>query len=86
MIQYAVEVLKVHHIVIFGHTGCGGVKAALSHESHGGFLDCWIGTIKNTYDKNIELMKDLDDDSKVDLLVRLNVKEGMKNIWKNPIV
>ena len=42
VIQYAVEALKVKHIVILGHTGCGGVKAALSNDSHGSFLDCWI--------------------------------------------
>lgn len=42
MIQYAIEHLKVHNIVIMGHTYCGGVKAAMKQESVGGLLDLWL--------------------------------------------
>ena len=47
VLQYAVEVLQVQHVIVCGHYGCGGVKAAMGHEHHG-LIDNWLRTVKDT--------------------------------------
>src|SRR5258708_33103513 len=47
VLQYAVEVLKVEHVIVCGHYGCGGVQAAMSQDSHG-LIDNWLRTLKDT--------------------------------------
>lgn len=87
MIQYAVEHLKVHNVVIMGHTLCGGVKAAMQQESVGGMLDLWLNQIKLTYEKHQEVVNQIDDaDGQLNCLCAINVREQVMNIWKNPII
>ena len=79
-LQYAVEVLKVPYVVVCGHYGCGGIKAALSQESFGQ-LDEWLLNIRNIY-KNHQNQLDAitDEKEKADKLVELNVKTQVKHI------
>lgn len=51
VIQYGVQALKVKHVIVMGHTGCGGCKAALEAHAHGGILDLWINNIRNVHEK-----------------------------------
>ena len=92
VIQYAVEVLKVEHIIVCGHYGCGGVKAAMGNQSIG-LIDNWIRHIKDVYKiHKEELDKIEDEDKRWDKFVELNVVEQVfdlaetsivQNAWKN---
>jgi len=85
VIQYAVDVLKVKHIIVCGHYGCGGVKAALEGESHG-LIDNWLGHIKDVYRYHqIMVDKAEDEEEKVDLLCELNVIEQVVNVAQTTI-
>ncbi|CAK76095.1 unnamed protein product (macronuclear) [Paramecium tetraurelia] len=87
VVQYAVEHLKVHNIIIMGHTFCGGVKAAMNQDSVGGLLDLWLNNIKHVYEKNQHLVNQFQDENdRVACLSCLNVREQVLNMWKNPIV
>lgn len=85
VIQYAVEILKVKHIIVCGHYGCGGVKAALENQEHG-LIDNWLRHIKDVARLNSEKMKSTSDDKKLDLLCELNVIEQVKNVCNTTIV
>jgi carbonic anhydrase len=86
VLQYAVEILKVKHIIICGHYGCGGVKAAMSNDKHG-LIDNWLRTIKDTYRINEKEINALDSDQKkVNHLCQLNVIEQVKSIVHTTIV
>ncbi len=85
VLQYAVEVLKVKHIIICGHYGCGGIKAALENQEHG-LIDNWLRHIKDVYRFNAEKFDGLENDKKLDLLCELNVKEQVTNICNTTIV
>lgn len=82
VIQYAVEVLKVKHIIICGHYGCGGVAASLDNESHG-LIDNWLRHIEDVYRFNkAEMDKVTDPTERVNRLCELNVIEQVANICK----
>ena len=86
VLQYAVEVLKVKHIIVCGHYGCGGVKAALTHKSLG-IINKWLRNIKDVYryhQTEIEALKT--EDEKVNRLIELNVMEQVMNLAKTSIV
>lgn len=85
VIQYAVEVLKVKHVIICGHYGCGGVKASLGNQSHG-LIDHWLRHIEDVHLKNKEQLKNLQGDEKVNRLCELNVFEQVKNISRSSSV
>lgn len=85
VLQYAVEVLRVRHIMVCGHYGCGGVKAALAHKSLG-LIDYWIQNIKEVYHANIAAFNGLDEQAAFDLLCELNVKEQVHNVCGTNIV
>ena len=86
VLQYAVEVLKVKHVIVCGHYGCGGVKAAMGN-SDLGLINKWLRNIKEVYGKHIGELKTIDDeDKKFDRLVELNVEEQVKNLSKTTIV
>lgn len=82
VVYYAVKVLKVKHIIVCGHYGCGGVKAAMSTEKFG-FIDGWLSNIKNVQRMNtgkLELITD--ENERFDKLVELNVIEQALNLSK----
>lgn len=82
VVYYAVKYLKVRHILVVGHYGCGGVLAAMSDRSFG-FLDNWLVSIKNVYFKHqAELDKITNEEEKGDRLVELNSIEQAKNLAK----
>jgi carbonic anhydrase len=81
VLQYAVEVLQVQHVIVCGHYGCGGVKAAMGHEHHG-LIDNWLRTVKDTQQYFWHALKDLDDAARFDRLVELNVIEQVYNLGK----
>ena len=85
VIQYAVEVLKVKHIILCGHYDCGGIKAALENNEHG-IIDNWLGHIKDVVRFNTEKFKGLEHEKQLDLLCELNVKEQVTNICNTTIV
>ncbi len=85
VIQFAVEVLKVKHIIVCGHYGCGGVKAAMEDQEHG-LIDNWLHHIKDVSRFNAEKLKGLEPDREFDLLCELNVIEQVKNVCNTTIV
>jgi carbonic anhydrase len=86
VIQYAVEVLKVKHIIVCGHYGCGGVKAALSSADHG-LIDNWLRHIRNVKRLHAHAFEHLHgEDETVDRLCELNVIEQVHNVCVTTIV
>jgi carbonic anhydrase len=86
VLKYAVEVLKVKHIIVCGHYGCGGVKAAITNH-HFGLLNKWLRNIKDVYRlHNDELNKIENIEDKTDALVELNIIEQVNNLVKTSIV
>lgn len=85
VIQYAVEILKVKHIIVCGHYGCGGIKAALESHEHG-LIDNWLRHIKDVMRFHASKFDGLSHDMKLDLLCELNVKEQVINVCNTTIV
>lgn len=85
VLQYAVEILKVRHIIVTGHYGCGGVRAALEHRSLG-LIDNWLRNIKDIYHKYQSLFPELTTEEKTDLLCELNVREQVSNVCHTTIM
>jgi len=80
VIQFAVENLKVKHIIVCGHYGCGGIMASIDNKRHG-LIDNWLGHIKDVYrfhKDQLDAVKD--NQEKVDLLCELNVIEQVANV------
>jgi carbonic anhydrase len=86
VLDYAVNVLEVEHVIVCGHYGCGGVQAAMGHKQFG-IIDNWLRNIKDTYRlHNDELESIEDEQTKFNRLVELNVIEGVFNLTKTSIV
>ena len=85
VIQYAVEVLKVKHIIVCGHYGCWGVKAAMESQRHG-LIDNWLRHIKDVSRFNSDALQGLDDKQRFDRLCELNVVEQVANVCSTTIV
>lgn len=86
VIQYAVEHLKVKHIIVCGHYGCGGVKAAMTPQDLG-LLNPWLRTIRDVYRlQQVELDAIADENKRYDRLVELNVQEQCINVIKMAVV
>ena len=85
VIHYAIEILKVKHIIVCGHYGCGGVKAAMEDKDHG-LIENWLRHIKDVRRLNAEVLDNLDEDKRLDALCELNVKEQVKNVCDTSIV
>ncbi|RUO51023.1 carbonate dehydratase [Pseudidiomarina aquimaris] len=85
VVQYAVDALKVKHILVVGHYGCGGVRAATENCTHG-LVDHWLYPIKDIYrDHHLEL-EALDEHARIDRLCELNVIEQVRNLAKTTII
>lgn len=86
VLDYAVNVLAIKHIIVCGHYGCGGVKAAMGNSQYG-IIDNWIRHIKDVYRfHNDELNAIQDDEQRFDRLVELNVIEQVLDLAKTSIV
>ena len=86
VLQYAVEVLKVHHIIVCGHYGCGGVKASMTHHNLG-IINKWLRNIKDVYRIHRDEIDTLEDEeARVNKLVEFNIQEQVMNLAKTSIV
>lgn len=86
VLEYAVWHLKVHHVIVCGHYGCGGVKAAMTHRSFG-ILNKWLRNIKDVYRiHQTEIEAIPDETSRVNRMVELNVIEQVNNLAKTSII
>ena len=86
VIQYAVEILKVKHIIVGGHYGCGGIKAAMQHQKHG-MIDNWLRHIADIMRIHHEKLDALTSESeRLDLLCELNVLEQVANVCRTSVL
>ena len=86
VLYYAVDVLHVQHIIVCGHYGCGGIRAAME-DGDFGFANIWLRNIKEVYSKHrIELEKIADPDQRANRLTELNVMEQVANLAKTNVV
>jgi len=86
VIQFAVEVLKVKHVIVCGHYGCGGVKAAVLNEKHG-LIDSWLQHIKDGHQKHTGFLSELESKNRLhNYMCELNVIEQMNNVCRTNII
>lgn len=86
VMQYAVDVLKVEHIIICGHHGCGGVKAAMDNLQFG-LIDNWLRHVQDVLHEHEAVLAKIDDETKrLDRLCELNVVEQVFNVGRTTIV
>jgi carbonic anhydrase len=86
VLEYAVEVLKVKHIIVCGHYGCGGVKAAMGNKSLG-IINKWLRNIKDVYRiHRDEIDKIENEEARTNKLIEYNVMEQIMNLAKTSIV
>jgi len=86
VLEYAVVYLKVKHVIVCGHYGCGGVKAAMNSHSYG-IINKWLRNIKDVYRYHRQELDAIGDmKQRANRLVELNVKEQVMNIAKTSIV
>ncbi len=87
VLDYAVTHLKVKHVIVCGHYGCGGVKAAATNTDFKAVLNMWLRNIKDVYRIHREELDAItDEEAKTDRLVELNVKEQVFNLAKTSII
>lgn len=86
VLQYAVDVLKIKHVIVCGHYGCGGVKAAMTPSEYG-LMDNWLKEIKDVYRTNKDELKAIPTEKdRFDAMVEMNVREQVLNLAKTTIV
>lgn len=78
VLQYAVEILKVEHIIVTGHYGCGGVKAAMENSKYG-LIDNWLREIKTVYQLHKKEVESMPEDQRFRKMCELNVKAQVLN-------
>lgn len=87
VVDYAVNHLKIKHVVVCGHYGCGGIKAAMSNTDFNQVLNMWLRNIKDIYRihrKELEAIPD--EETRVNRLVEINVKEQIFNLAKTAMI
>ena len=85
VVQYAVDVLKVKHIMVVGHYGCGGVRAAVQGGENG-IVDFWLHSVRDLYSRHRQGLAELSLDEQVDRMCELNVKSQVDNLSRNKII
>jgi carbonic anhydrase len=85
VLQYAIEILQVKHIIVTGHYGCGGVRAALQNRELG-LIDNWLHHVRDIYDRNRTRLELLDEEARIDRLCELNVVQQVANVCHTTIV
>ena len=87
VLDYAVSHLGVKHIIVCGHYGCGGVKAAASKTDFKPVLNMWLRNIKDVYRMHREELEEInDEEARINRLVELNVREQVTNLAKTSII
>ena len=87
VLDYAVNHLKVKHVIVCGHYGCGGIKAAITNTDFKPVLNMWLRNIKDVYRLHRKELDQLpDENKKIDRLTELNVKEQVFNLAKTSII
>jgi carbonic anhydrase len=84
VLHYAVNILKVKHVLVVGHYGCGGVKASIESKDHG-LIDHWLSPIREIAHNHHDELSALNDTDRVNRLVELNVIAQVRNVASNPI-
>ncbi|MFQ3251297.1 MAG: carbonic anhydrase [Glaciecola sp.] len=84
VLQYAIDVLKVKHVIVCGHYGCGGVEAAMGTESFG-LIDNWLAHIKDTANENKALLDSLPPEERAAKLCELNVLQQAENVRRTSV-
>ena len=85
VVQYAVDVLKVSHIIVVGHSNCGGVKAAMTNQ-RAGLVDNWLRHVQDVRDAHEDFLAGLHESLQVNALVELNVLEQARNVCRTTVV
>ncbi|MFL1466212.1 carbonate dehydratase [Marinobacter sp. DUT-3] len=86
VLQFAIDVLKVKHVLVVGHYGCGGVRAALLNEGFG-LISNWLRHVQDVRDKYIPVLDEISSEQdRVDRLCELNVVEQVGHVCQNSIV
>jgi carbonic anhydrase len=85
VLQYAVDVLAVAHVIVCGHYGCGGVQAAVEDSRHG-LIDNWLRHVTDVEEKHADEIASLPEHRRVDRLCELNVVEQVANVCRTTIV
>ena len=85
VLQYAVDVLKVKHVIVCGHYGCGGVKAALEGSRHG-LIDNWLRHVMDVSEKHAAELGATPEEQRLDRLCELNVIEQAMNVCQTTVV
>lgn len=87
VLEYAVTHLKIKHVIVCGHYGCGGIKAAMGNKDHKQILNMWLRHIKDVYRHNREELDNIaDEEKKADRLTELNVLEQTQRLAKTSII
>ena len=87
VLDYAVTYLKVKHVIVCGHYGCGGIKAAMTKQDYKQVLNMWLRNIKDVYRLHKEELDGIkDEESRTDRLVELNVMEQVTHLAKTSII
>lgn len=86
VLEYAVHHLKVKHVIVCGHYGCGGVKASMTNHNFG-IINKWLRNIKDVYRFHREEIENIkDEEARVNRMVELNVQEQVMNLAKTSII
>lgn len=86
VIQFAIDVLEVEHIIVCGHYGCGGVQAAMSNQEFG-LIDNWLRNLKDVYQLHHERLASIDDETeRLNVFCELNVAQQAANVCHTTIV
>ncbi len=87
VLEYAVVHLKVKHVIVCGHYGCGGIKAAMTNHDQKQVLNMWLRNIKDVYRLHQKELEQIpDSDQRADRLIELNVKEQVMHLAKTSII
>lgn len=85
VLQYAVDVLQVEHVIVAGHYGCGGVRAAMQ-DQHFGLIDNWLQNIQDVETMHLQELAPLDEPDRFDRMCELNVLHQVDNLRRSPII
>ena len=85
VMQFAIDVLQVKHLIVVGHYGCGGVRAALEDQRHG-LVDNWLSHVKDVRNKHRGVLENSPPEERINRLCELNVVEQVANVCQTTVV